>query len=117
MTIPKGDTMLSTANDLDACVRTYLDLVERIEALTAERDSAKAALRELEIGAHPTSFGVTVHVAANRRLDADAAYDALTAEQQALCQSPDAKKIREQLPPAAAEAFMREVGLPRVTVK
>lgn len=109
--------MTETTIDLDADVRAYLDLTERIEELTAERENIKARLRATGVGRHDTSFGVVVSVSANRRFNIDGAWSALTPEQQALCLSPDAKKVRSQLPPALADAFMDDAGEPRVTVK
>lgn len=102
---------------LDDDVRAYLDLSERIEQLTAERENIKARLRAAGVGRHETTFGVAVSVSSNRRFNIDAAWAALTAEQQALCLSPDAKKVRSQLPPALADAFMEDAGEPRVVIK
>jgi hypothetical protein len=102
---------------LDDQVRRYLELTEQIEQLTMAREQVKAALRDAGIGRHETSYGVTVSVSSNRRFNVDAAWSALTPEQQALCLSPDAKKVRGQLPPDLADAFMETVGEPRVVVK
>jgi hypothetical protein len=105
-----------TAN-LDDLVARYLDLTEQIEHLDNERAAVKAQLRDAGPGRHATTYGVTVTVAANRRFDIDAAWTMLTPEQQALCVSPDAKKVRAQLAPALVESLMADAGEPRVTVR
>lgn len=109
---------MTTTTDLDADVRAYLDLTERIEELTAERENIKARLRQAGPGTHPTSFGVTVSVSTPRAFNLERAWEILTPEQQALCSSPDAKKVKAQLPGVLVESFMVEgAGEPRVTIK
>lgn len=110
---------LLPADRLEALVRTHVDLTERIEALNAERANIVAQLRELGPGKYDTSFGVSVTVALpSRSFNATKAWSMLTPEQQAVCVSPDAKKIKQQLAPVLAEQCMDEgTGEPRVTVR
>lgn len=103
----------------DDDVRTFLDLTERIEKLTAEREAVKQRFRALGVGNHPSVNGITVQVTAPpRSFSLEKGWKLLTAEQQAVCMSPDAKKVRAQLPPVLLDSCMDEgTGEPRVTVK
>jgi hypothetical protein len=116
-TTQEKKSMSTDTLTLDDQVRRYLELTEQIEQLSMDREQVKAQLRETGVGRHETTYGVVVSVSANRRFNVDRAWAALTPEQQALCLSPDGKKVRGQLPPDLAEAFMDEVGEPRVVVK
>lgn len=105
--------------DVDAEVREYLDLNDQIDALSTRKAEILNRLRTLGTGQHTTSFGIGVTVSAPpRSFNVAKAFQALTPEQQALCMSPDGKKVRGQLPPVVAESFMEDgTGDPRVTVK
>lgn len=108
------------AIDVDAEVRAYVDLTEKIEQLNAERAAITARLRAaLSTGKHDTTFGVSVSVATpSRSFNLERAWTMLTPAQQALCTSPDAKKVKAQLPPVLAEQCMDESnGDARVTIR
>lgn len=93
--------------DIEVEVRAYVDLTEKIEELNSERANIIARLRALEPGKHGTSFGVTVSVSEpSRRFNTTKAWAMLTPEQQAVCTSPDAKKIKDQLPPVIVDTLM-----------
>lgn len=104
---------------LDDDVATYLDLTDRITQLEEQRNSVKARLAAAGPGAHPTSHGVTVSITPPpRRFNLDRAWTALTPEQQALCTSPDPKKVKSQLPEVLLDTFMDEgTGAPRVSIR
>lgn len=106
-------------NPYDADVQRYLELTEQIEELDAQRENIKDRLRDLGPGKHPTVGGLTVTVTPPpRSFNTDRAWAMLTPEQQALCVSPDAKKIKGQLAPALADACMDEgKGAPRVSIR
>lgn len=105
--------------DLDHEVRTYLELTERIEELQVQRATIIARLRTLPAGKHDTTYGVGVSVSMpSRSFNSTKAWALLTPEQRALCVSPDAKKIKAQLPPVLTEQCMDEgTGEPRVTIR
>ena len=105
--------------DVEAEVAAYVALSEKIEQLQAEKANIVARLRGLGAGKHETSFGVNVTVSQPpRSFNADHAWNLLTEEQRAVCLSPDAKKIKAQLPPVLAEQCMVEgAGDARVTIK
>lgn len=111
--------MTDTKIDLDAEVREYLELTDRIEQLTRERDDVKARIRKAGPGKYETSFGVGVTVTPPpRTFNGTKAWSMLTPEQQALCVSPDPKKVKAQLPAVLVEECMEEgTGEPRVLVK
>jgi hypothetical protein len=94
--------------DVDAEVRAYLEVAEKIEHLTSKAAAIKARLREnLPHGKTDTSFGMTVTVSPpSRSFDLAKALTMLTPEQLAVCQSPDAKKVKGQLAGAVVEALM-----------
>lgn len=106
------------AHPYDDDVRRYLDLSETIEALNAERETVKNRLRDLGPGKHPSVNGVTVTVTPpSRRFNPDRAWTMLTPEQQTLCVSPDAKKIKAQLPGVLLDqAYDEGAGSPVVKI-
>lgn len=101
--------MIETTTDLDRDAALYLDLAERIEHLTAQRDAIKARLAGLDPGSYPTQAGVTVTVSPpSRRFNIERAWMMLTAEQRNLCSSPDAKKVKAQLSEVLVDTCMDE---------
>ena len=104
---------------LDDDIATWLDLTERIEDLTSQRDAIKARLAGHGIGTHTTAAGVTVTVTAPpRKFNLDRAWSMLTEDQKDVCTSPDATKVKRQLPGVLVEDCYDEgTGAPRVTVK
>lgn len=104
---------------LDDDVNTLLDLTERRDDLNNQIDAIKARLAHRGVGNHHTSTGTVVAITdPNRRFNLDKAWSMLTPEQQALCVSPDPKKVKSQLPPVLAEDCMEPgTGAVRVTVK
>lgn len=104
---------------LDDDVATWLDLTERIEELTSQRDAVKARLALHGIGTHTTAGGVTVTVGAPpRRFNLERAWSMLTEDQKDVCTSPDAAKVKKQLPGVLVDDCYDEgTGAPRVTVK
>lgn len=105
---------------LDDDVAIYLDLAERIDQLEQQRKAVAARIAETAgPGQHTTTAGTRVTVSPpNRRFNTDRGWAMLTDDQRALCVSPDAKKIREQLPPVLAEQCMDAgTGTPRVTIR
>lgn len=105
--------------DLDAEVRSYLELTDQIEQLTIQRAGILARIAQLQVGQHQTSYGVGVTISAPaRKFNLSRAWEALTPEQRDLCASPDAKKVKAQLPGVLVEAFMEPgTGAPKVSVK
>lgn len=104
---------------LEQDVATWLDLTERIEQLTSQRDTVKARLAQHGVGVHTTAAGVKVTVSPPpRAFNLDRAWQMLTPEQRQLCLSPDAAKVKKQLPPVLAEDCMDPGrGANRVIVK
>lgn len=104
---------------LDDDVNAYLDLTERIEQLTSQRDTIKARLAQRGPGDHKTTGGAVVSVTEpNRRFNLERALTMLNDDQRALCMSPDPKKVKAQLPPVLAEDCMEPgTGALRVAVK
>lgn len=111
--------MTTQPSSLDDDVNAYLDLTDRIEQLTAQRDTIKARLAAHGTGAHQTAFGVTVTVTAPpRRFNLERAWSMLTEDQKDVCTSPDAAKVKKQLPGVLVDDCYDEgTGTPRVTVK
>lgn len=96
-------------HDLDTLVATYLDLAERIEDLTRQQAHVKAQLRDLGVGEHQTSSGITVTVSApSRRFNRSTALSLLTEEQKALCKDYSDALIKKQLPPVLLDQCMDE---------
>lgn len=108
-----------TLRSLDDDVAVVLDLQEQIEDLNSQLVAAKGRIADRGVGKHTTTSGVTATVTEPpRSFDLEKAWSLLTPEQQAVCQSPDSKKIREQLPPILAEQCMAAgTGKPRVTLR
>jgi len=88
--------------------------VQRITELQAHADEVNNEIRALKlelaqllpVGSHATA-GVKVTISnPSRRFNADRAWSMLTPEQQAVCVSPDPKKVKAQLPPALLDACM-----------
>ncbi|NUQ89597.1 MAG: hypothetical protein HOQ43_14205 [Glycomyces artemisiae] len=104
---------------LDDDVAAYLDLTERIEQLEARRTTIRARLAQRGEGTHTTTAGIAVTVTPpNRRFNLDRAWTLLTPEQQALCTSPDPKKVKAQLPGVLVDELMEPgTGAFKVTVK
>ncbi len=104
---------------LDDDVLHVLRLQEQIEDLQSQLVAAKGRIADRGVGQYATATGVKVTVSEPpRSFDLERAWGLLTPEQQAVCQSPDSKKIREQLPPVLAEACMAAgTGKPRVTIR
>lgn len=104
---------------LDDDVAVVLDLQEQIEELQSQLVAAKGRLADRGIGKYETATGVTVTVSEPpRSFDLEKAWGLLTPEQQAVCQAPDSKKVRAQLPPVLAEQCMTPgTGKPRVTIR
>ena len=99
--------MTKSKIDVDAEVARYLQLAEEIEARTGEQTAIKDRLRSVGVGKHETSFGINVTVSPpSRSFDLARAWAALTPEQQELCTSPDAKKVKAQLPGVLIESLM-----------
>lgn len=93
--------------DVDHLVDRYLDLKAEAEAIAGQMDAIKHQLRDLGVGQHQTSTGVPVVVQAPARTFAkDKAWAMLTPEQQAVCVSPDPKKIKAQLAGVVVESLM-----------
>lgn len=113
---PAPPTPLRT---LDDDVLAYLEVTEQMEQLGAQLSAVRHRLADRGVGTHETSHGVKVIVSApSRRFNNEKAWSMLTAAQQGLCVSPDASKIKSQLPPVLAEQCMEPgTGTPRVTVK
>lgn len=105
--------------DLDAEVQRYTELSEAIEQLNSERAQILVRLRSLTPAKYTTTYGVGVTVSAPARsFNLERAWATLTPEQQAVCVSPDPKKVKAQLPGVLVEAFMEEgTGDPKVAVK
>jgi hypothetical protein len=94
--------------DYDDLVKRYVELEDQRASISIEMDSIKAQLVDLGRGTHEVA-GVKVTVSnPPRRFDLEAAWAVLSSEQQALAVSPDAKKVKEFLPPIVADSFMRE---------
>lgn len=104
---------------LDDDVAHVLHLQEQIEELQSQLVTAKGRIADRGVGKHTTTSGVTATVSEPpRSFDLEKAWGLLTADQQAVCVSPDSKKIREQLPPVLAEQCMAAgSGKPRVTIR
>lgn len=86
-------------HDVDQLVDTYLDIADRIKQLTDQQNHIKDQLRDLGVGEHQTSGGVPIVVREpNRKFNLDRAWLMLTHQQQQLCTSPDAGKVKKQLP-------------------
>lgn len=104
---------------IDADVIRYLELGEQIEQLQMEQAQVKARLRDLGPGKHEAVSGVVVQVTPPpRSFNVERAWGMLQPEQQALCVSPDPKKVKAQLPPTLADACMDPGnGEPRVVVR
>jgi hypothetical protein len=104
---------------LDDDVAAYLEITEQMEQLGAQLASVRHRLADRGVGTHETSSGVKVTVSApSRRFNADKAWGMLTAEQQALCVSPDAAKMKKQLAGVLVDECMEPgTGTPRVLVK
>lgn len=104
---------------LDDDAALYLDLTERIEELENQRATIRARLAHRGPGNHTTSTGLTVAVTGpNRRFNIDKAWALLTPEQQGLCASPDARKVKSQLAQVLVDSCMEPgTGAPRVVVK
>lgn len=111
--------MTETTIDLDAEIQRYTELSAAIDELTSERAVILERLRTLPVGKHATTFGVGVTVSAPARsFNLTRAWAALTPQQQALCVSPDAKKVKDQLPGVLVEAFMEDgTGVAKVAIK
>lgn len=103
----------------DDDVTTYLELTEQIEELESQRAAVKARFIDRGVGQHASSSGVTVTVSApSRRFNLDRAWAMLNSEQQSLCVSPDASKVKGQLPGALLDECMDEgTGSPRVSIR
>lgn len=104
--------------DVDQLVDLYLDIKDKITQLTSQADTIKAQLRGLGVGEHATTSGIKVVVREpNRYLNVERAWAMLTPDQQALCMSPDPRKVRSQLPSVLLEQCMDAgKGDPIVTV-
>lgn len=104
---------------LERDVADYLDLAEHIEKLAAEQATIKARLAKRPIGKHVTRAGIVVTVnSPSRTFNSKKAWDLLTPDQQAVCTSPDAKKIKSQLAGVIVESLMEPgTGNPSVSIK
>ena len=104
---------------LDDDVNTLLDLQERRDDLNNQIEAIKARLAHRGVGNHHTTTGAVVVITnPNRQFNLDRAWAMLTPEQQALCTSPDARKVKSQLAPVLAEDCMEPgTGAVRVSVK
>jgi len=91
---------------IDQLVDTYLDLADQVAQLTAQQAHIKDQLRDLGIGQHKASHATVAVRPPNRYLNVDKAWNMLTPAQQALCTSPDGKKVRSQLPSVLLEQCM-----------
>lgn len=110
--------MTTTSTNLDADVELYLHLADQIAQLTEQQRAIKARIAALGVGEYPCTKAKVVVQAPRRVFEVDTAWRMLTPEQQAVCVSPDAKKIKAQLPPALADACMKPgSGDPVVVVK
>lgn len=92
---------------VDQLVADYLDINDKIQALTGQADTIKAALRDLGIGRHATTSGIPVVVTAPaRRFNIDRAWTMLTPDQQYLAVGPVAAKVKAQLAPVLLDQCM-----------
>lgn len=106
--------------NLDDDVNDYLNLTEQLVSLTAQRDAIKARLASRGPGEHTTTNGqITVSVTAPpRKFNLTKAWSMLTEDQKDVCTSPDAAKVKKQLPGILVDDCMDEgTGAPRVSIK
>jgi len=107
--------------DLDYDVAVYLELTEKIEELTSQRETVKARMAQRGLGEHKTTTGTVVNVTGpNRSFNLQRAIGFLTDQQRDVCKLDgyDAKKVKAQLAPVVADQCWDEgKGAPRVTVK
>lgn len=109
----------ATLRSLDDDVAVVIDLQEQIEELQSQLVAAKGRIADRGVGQYETTTGIKVTVSEPpRSFDVEKAWGLLTDEQRAVCQAPDSRKIRQQLPPVLAEQCMAAGnGKPRVTVR
>jgi hypothetical protein len=102
--------MTYTPDDLNADVKTYLDLDDKVKDLQARQADIKARMRDnLAIGKHETDLGVHVTVSApSRRFNLARAVDLLQPELREQCKADgyDASKVKRFLPPALLDVAM-----------
>lgn len=110
---------LHSIRSIDDDVLAVLELQEQIENLQGQLVVAKGRIADRGPGKYTTAAGIVASVTEPpRSFDLEKAWSLLTDEQRAVCQSPDGKKIREQLPPVLAEQCMAAgSGKPRVTIR
>lgn len=105
-------------HDLDRLASTFLELADQIAELQSQQDHIKAQLRDLDVGKHTSPSGIPISIEAPRRsFNSERAWSMLNPDQQAVCMSPDARKVKAQLPAVLLDACMDEgTGQPIVKV-
>jgi len=96
-----------TADQITSTAARITELQDHANQINDEIRSLKIELAALlPVGSHKTA-GVTVTISSpSRRFNTDRAWSMLTPEQQAICVSPDPKKIKAQLPGTLVDACM-----------
>lgn len=110
---------MSDPRTLAALVDELLTVQEQMEPLKAREADLKARIRNAAEPGENAAGTHTVTLAPSRRLDLTAiakAYPA-TEHPELYVLTPDTKKVRANLAPAAVDGFMKESGEPRVTIK
>jgi riboflavin synthase alpha subunit len=117
MTEQPNVQQLHTVEHLVAALAGIQDEIAELEARA--RTLRAQLVDQVGVGNSLDVNGVTVTVRGpSRTFDLDAAWNALTPEQQALAVERSAKKVKAFLPPVLTDTFMKPgTGAPIVTVK
>lgn len=106
-------------SDLSTLVDDLLSVQEAMEPLKAREADLKARIREAAQPGENAAGAHTVTLTPNRRLDLAAVAKAYPATEhpELYRLEPTATNVRKHLAPADVDAFMKETGDPRVSIR
>lgn len=104
--------------DLTRDVELLLHVNDQIAELTAQAKEIKQRIAAQGVGTHQAGPVAVVVRPPNRTFNLERGWSMLSPEQQTVCLSPDAKKVKAQLPETLIDACMDPgKGDPVVSVK
>lgn len=104
---------------LDSLIAEWLDIQDRITALTERKETLAEQMRALGEGRHAAHIGTITISSGTRRFSAEKAAEILTPELREACTETiiTSKRAKAILPPALYDLCSETSGRPRVTVK